>query len=74
MTLGFPTIIIPATKGGDGREADSEFSLSDDQISWISTDNAFTVPAVSGLNIHLNCRFHQLIIRAIGMLFIGRTD
>lgn len=36
MTLGFPTIVIPAIKGGDGRSVDQEFSLTDDQISWFS--------------------------------------
>lgn len=36
MTLGFPTIVIPALKGGEGRVQDKGFSLSDDEISWFS--------------------------------------
>lgn len=36
MTLGFPTIVIPAIKGGDGRTTDQQFSLTDEQISWFS--------------------------------------
>lgn len=38
MTLGFPTIVIPAIQGGDGREQDDNnaFSLTQEQISWLS--------------------------------------
>lgn len=38
MTLGFPTILIPAIKGGDGREPrhEGDFLLSDGEISWLS--------------------------------------
>lgn len=38
MTLGFPTIVIPAIQGGEGRKPDSDkaFSLTEDQISWFS--------------------------------------
>lgn len=36
MTLGFPTIVIPALRGGEGRVLDKEFSLTDEQISWFS--------------------------------------
>lgn len=38
MTLGFPTIVIPAIKGGDGREngTEGDFILTDQQISWLS--------------------------------------
>lgn len=36
MTLGFPTIVIPALKGGEGRIVDTAFSLNDEQISWFS--------------------------------------
>lgn len=41
MTLGFPTILIPAILGGDGRESamDSVLQLSKEQISWLSTKN-----------------------------------
>lgn len=36
--LGYPTIIIPAIQGGDGREptGDEQFHLNKEQISWIS--------------------------------------
>lgn len=37
MTLGFPTIVIPAIKGGDGREnTEGDFILTDQQVSWLS--------------------------------------
>lgn len=38
MALGFPTILIPAIQGGNGQDnAESDgFSLSKDEISWIS--------------------------------------
>lgn len=38
MTLGFPTIVIPAIQGGDGRDASThgDFVLNRDQISWLS--------------------------------------
>lgn len=38
MTLGFPTILIPAIQGGDGREGsvDSKLHLTKDEISWLS--------------------------------------
>lgn len=41
MTLGFPTIVIPAIQGGDGRDedADSDFALTPEQISWFSEYN-----------------------------------
>lgn len=35
MTLGFPTIVIPAIKEGSGHP-NQEFSLTDVQISWFS--------------------------------------
>lgn len=35
MTLGFPTVVIPAIQGGEGREP-SDIVLSRDQISWFS--------------------------------------
>ena len=35
MTLGFPTIVIPAIQGGDGREP-SDIVLNKDEISWFS--------------------------------------
>lgn len=36
MTLGFPTIVIPAIQGGDGRDPHHDIVLSLDQISWFS--------------------------------------
>lgn len=38
LMLGYPTIIIPAIQGGDGRELSSgeQFHLNPEQISWIS--------------------------------------
>lgn len=36
MTLGFPTIVIPAIQGGDGRENVDGFTLTKEQISWLS--------------------------------------
>lgn len=46
MTLGFPTIIIPAIMGGEGREASihGEIVLNKDQISWFSSINLICVP------------------------------
>lgn len=35
MTLGFPTIVIPAIQGGEGREP-SDIVLNKDEISWFS--------------------------------------
>lgn len=38
MTLGFPTIVIPAIQGGEGRDpsGSGEIVLSRDEISWFS--------------------------------------
>ncbi|XP_050100885.1 uncharacterized protein LOC126581345 [Anopheles aquasalis] len=46
MTLGFPTIVIPAIQGGDGREPalEADITLSRDQISWLSSINLICVP------------------------------
>uniref|UniRef100_A0A182VW61 Major facilitator superfamily (MFS) profile domain-containing protein n=1 Tax=Anopheles minimus TaxID=112268 RepID=A0A182VW61_9DIPT len=46
MTLGFPTIVIPAIQGGDGREPalERDVTLSRDQISWLSSINLICVP------------------------------
>uniref|UniRef100_A0A182PR94 Major facilitator superfamily (MFS) profile domain-containing protein n=1 Tax=Anopheles epiroticus TaxID=199890 RepID=A0A182PR94_9DIPT len=46
MTLGFPTIVIPAIQGGDGREPalERDLILSRDQISWLSSINLICVP------------------------------
>lgn len=39
MTLGFPTILIPAILGGEGRDSteDNKLHLSKEEISWLST-------------------------------------
>uniref|UniRef100_A0A182KGL3 Major facilitator superfamily (MFS) profile domain-containing protein n=1 Tax=Anopheles christyi TaxID=43041 RepID=A0A182KGL3_9DIPT len=46
MTLGFPTIVIPAIQGGDGREPalEKDVTLSLEQISWLSSINLICVP------------------------------
>ncbi|XP_058117746.1 solute carrier family 2, facilitated glucose transporter member 10-like [Anopheles ziemanni] len=46
MTLGFPTIVIPAIQGGDGREPalEKDVTLSREQISWLSSINLICVP------------------------------
>lgn len=36
MTLGFPTIVIPAIQGGEGRDPHSDIVLNRDEISWFS--------------------------------------
>uniref|UniRef100_A0A182IJQ0 Major facilitator superfamily (MFS) profile domain-containing protein n=1 Tax=Anopheles atroparvus TaxID=41427 RepID=A0A182IJQ0_ANOAO len=46
MTLGFPTIVIPAIQGGDGRQPalEKDVTLSSEQISWLSSINLICVP------------------------------
>ncbi|KAL1375486.1 hypothetical protein pipiens_004665 [Culex pipiens pipiens] len=60
MTLGFPTIVIPAIQGGDGREASLErdFTLSKEEISWLSSINLICVP--------LGCVFSGMLTQPIG--------
>lgn len=38
MTLGFPTIVIPAIQGGDGHydEHPNDIKLNKEEISWFS--------------------------------------
>ncbi|XP_065355023.1 facilitated trehalose transporter Tret1 [Calliphora vicina] len=57
MTLGFPTIVIPAIQGGDGREP-SDIVLNKDEISWFSSINLICVP--------LGCLFSGLLTQPIG--------
>lgn len=57
MTLGFPTIVIPAIQGGDGREP-SDIVLSRDEISWFSSINLICVP--------LGCIFSGAFTSPIG--------
>uniref|UniRef100_A0A1B0GIU9 Major facilitator superfamily (MFS) profile domain-containing protein n=1 Tax=Lutzomyia longipalpis TaxID=7200 RepID=A0A1B0GIU9_LUTLO len=60
MTLGFPTIVIPAIQGGEGRETtqDSRLLLNKDEISWFSSINLICVP--------LGCIFSGSITQPIG--------
>ncbi|XP_053690723.1 uncharacterized protein LOC128739269 [Sabethes cyaneus] len=60
MTLGFPTIVIPAIQGGDGRvpSYEKDFVLSRDQISWLSSINLICVP--------LGCVFSGMLTQPIG--------
>nr|XP_014091416.1 facilitated trehalose transporter Tret1-2 homolog isoform X1 [Bactrocera oleae] len=57
MTLGFPTIVIPAIQGGDGREP-SDIVLNRDEISWFSSINLICVP--------LGCLFSGVLSQPIG--------
>ncbi|XP_053969703.1 facilitated trehalose transporter Tret1 isoform X2 [Anastrepha ludens] len=57
MTLGFPTIVIPAIQGGEGREP-SDIVLNRDEISWFSSINLICVP--------LGCLFSGLLTQPIG--------
>ncbi|XP_055550643.1 uncharacterized protein LOC129733099 [Wyeomyia smithii] len=60
MTLGFPTIVIPAIQGGDGRvpSYEKDFILSREQISWLSSINLICVP--------LGCVFSGMLTQPIG--------
>lgn len=44
MTLGFPTVLIPALQGNQNNEESDEFFLNKSQISWISSINLICVP------------------------------
>lgn len=50
MTLGFPTIVIPAIQGGEGREP-SDIVLNRDQISWFSKCYPNTSKIILKLNL-----------------------
>ncbi len=61
MTLGFPTIVIPAIQGGDGHydeEHPNDIKLNKDQISWFSSINLLSVP--------LGCIFSGMLTQPIG--------
>lgn len=44
MTLGFPTVLIPALQENPDEEKTEEFYLNKAQISWISSINLIFVP------------------------------
>lgn len=66
MTLGFPTILIPAILGGEGREStmDNKLHLSKEEISWLSTYTTTsstvcllkTIARLLGLSRHVNSK------------------
>ncbi|XP_034488898.1 facilitated trehalose transporter Tret1 isoform X2 [Drosophila innubila] len=60
MTLGFPTIVIPAIQGGEGRSDshNGEIVLNKDEISWFSSINLICVP--------LGCLFSGLLTQPLG--------
>ncbi|XP_052835549.1 facilitated trehalose transporter Tret1 isoform X2 [Drosophila gunungcola] len=59
MTLGFPTIVIPAIQGGEGRsETSGDIVLNKDEISWFSSINLICVP--------LGCLFSGLLTQPLG--------
>ncbi|XP_058447288.1 uncharacterized protein LOC131427791 [Malaya genurostris] len=60
MTLGFPTIVIPAIQGGDGRvpSYEKDFILNREEISWLSSINLICVP--------LGCVFSGMLTQPIG--------
>lgn len=62
MTLGFPTIVIPAIQGGEGRSEahNGEIVLNKDEISWFSSINLICVP--------LGCLFSGLLTQTLGKL------
>lgn len=58
MTLGFPTIVIPAIQGGEGRDPDADIVLNRDEISWFSSINLLCVP--------LGCIFSGMFTQPLG--------
>jgi MFS family permease len=44
MTLGFPTVLIPALQEKPDGEENEDFTLTKAQISWISSINLICVP------------------------------
>ncbi|CRL04016.1 CLUMA_CG017134, isoform A [Clunio marinus] len=44
MTIGFPTVLIPALQQTTERKPSSDLSLNNSQISWISSINLICVP------------------------------
>ncbi|XP_017848501.1 facilitated trehalose transporter Tret1 isoform X2 [Drosophila busckii] len=60
MTLGFPTIVIPAIQGGEGRSGGngSDIVLSKNEVSWFSSINLICVP--------LGCIFSGMLTQPMG--------
>ncbi|XP_030373716.1 facilitated trehalose transporter Tret1 isoform X2 [Scaptodrosophila lebanonensis] len=58
MTLGFPTIVIPAIQGGEGRSEHSDIVLNKEEISWFSSINLICVP--------LGCLFSGMLTQPLG--------
>lgn len=60
MTLGFPTIVIPAIQGGEGRgpSIEKDFRLNKEEISWLSSINLICVP--------LGCLLSGMLAQPIG--------
>ncbi|KAF5288909.1 hypothetical protein FQA39_LY03788 [Lamprigera yunnana] len=55
MTLGYPTILIPGLSGNDANE---EFRLNQEQVSWIGSINLMCVP--------LGCILSGVITQPVG--------
>lgn len=70
MTLGFPTIVIPAIQGGEGRnEQNSDIILDKDEISWFSMWGLKVIVITMLINISLGSI--NLICVPLGCLFSG---
>lgn len=74
MTLGFPTIVIPAIQGGEGREP-SDIVLNKDEISWFSKFEIFVCFLLTEqVIIYLFLRFYKLDMCAIGVFIFWFID
>lgn len=69
MTLGFPTIVIPAIQGGEGHHSD--ITLNREEISWFSECLCLNFPGVAMLITIFICipsyRFHQFAVCPLGL-------
>lgn len=88
--LGYPTIIIPAIQGGDGRKpnSDEQFQLNTEQIAWISNNQANNTSAIysrrphqhilkNQINFFFLQRFYKFAMCTTWMLYVwlyNRTD
>lgn len=79
MTLGFPTIVIPAIQGGEGRsESSGDIILNKDEISWFSKSlksivilliNEIQINILGSINlicVPLGCLFSGIITQPLG--------